>query len=228
MRIACLHTAASNISVFDTAAKALGIGPGVLRHEVRADLLAAAENAGHLSADICVSTASALLALAEQADAVVLTCSTLGPVVEGISSSVPILRTDEALAASAVQAGGKVAVLCAVETTLEPTSRLFHKAALQSNAVVEVRLVPGAWGLFKAGDIEDYLAAVAIAADQAYREGASIVALAQASMSGAAAHVTSGPLPLTSALAGLEAALRSLQDPLTALLAQQHCLDSLC
>ena len=41
MRIACLHTAASNISVFDTAAKVLGIGPGVLRHEVRADLLAA-------------------------------------------------------------------------------------------------------------------------------------------------------------------------------------------
>jgi len=67
MRIACLHTAASNISVFETAAKALGIGAGVLRHEVRADLLAAAENAGHLSADICASTASALLALAEQA-----------------------------------------------------------------------------------------------------------------------------------------------------------------
>ncbi|TKJ77698.1 Asp/Glu racemase [Pseudomonas sp. CFBP13509] len=210
MRIACLHTAASNISVFETAAKALGIGADVLRHEVRADLLAAAENAGHLSAEICASTASALLALAEQADAVVLTCSTLGPAVEGISSSVPILRTDEALAASAVQAGGKIAVLCAVETTLEPTARLFHKAALQSNAVVEVRLVPGAWRLFKTGDNDGYLATIAKAADAAYRDGMTRVALGQASMSAAAVQVTAGPLPLTSAAAGLAAAMRAV------------------
>jgi hypothetical protein len=214
MRISCLHTAASNIAVFDAAAQALGIGPQVLRHEVRADLLAAAEQVGQLTAEIAASTASALLALARHAEVVVLTCSTLGPVVEGIATSTPILRTDAALAASAVQAGGKVVVLCAVETTLEPTSRLFRAAALHSNATVEVQLVPGAWGLFKAGDIDGYLAAVAKAADAAYTAGASRVALAQASMSGAAAYVSAGPRPLTSALAGLEAAVRSVENPL--------------
>lgn len=208
MRIACLHTAASNISVFDAAAKALGIGADVLRHEVRADLLAAAESAGGLTDDIATSTASAVLGLAQHADVVLLTCSTLGPVVEGLFSTTPILRADEALAASAVRSGANLVVLCAVETTLAPTSRLFHKAALHSNANVEVRLVPGAWALFKAGDIEGYLATVAKAADAAYAEGATRVALGQASMSAAAVRVTAGPAPLTSASTGLSAALQ--------------------
>jgi hypothetical protein len=210
MRIACLHTAASNISVFDAAAQALGLGPEVLRHEVRAGLLAAAEHAGQLTPEIAAATAAALLALAQHADAVVLTCSTLGPAVEGIGTRTPILRTDAALATSAVQAGGKVVVLCAVQTTLEPTARLFREAALHANARVEVQWVPGAWDLFKAGDIDGYLAAVAKAADAAYRDGATLVALGQASMSAAAARVTAGPPPLTSASAGLVAALHAI------------------
>ncbi|MGA9701311.1 Asp/Glu racemase [Pseudomonas sp.] len=208
MRIACLHTAASNISVFDAAAEALGVGAEVLRHEVRADLLAAAESAGQLTDDIVTSTASALLALAQHADVVLLTCSTLGPVVEGLSTNIPILRTDQALAAAAVRSGGNIVVLCAVETTLAATLRLFYKAALHSNANVEVRLVPGAWALFKAGDIEGYLATVAKAADAAYAEGIARVALGQASMSAAAVRVTAGPAPLTSASTGLSAALQ--------------------
>ncbi|MFB3301932.1 aspartate/glutamate racemase family protein [Pseudomonas sp. AMR01] len=213
MRIACFHTAASNIAVFDAAASALGMGADVLLHEVRADLLAAAESDGKLTAEIADATCAALLAMAQHADAVVLTCSTLGSSIENIpdETRVPILRTDEALAIDAVQAGGKIVVLCAVETTLEPTSRLFQKAALQTDASVDVRLVPGAWALFKAGDNEGYLSTIARAADRAYGEGASVVALGQASMSGAASRVTAGPTPLTSALAGLKAALKALE-----------------
>ncbi|MEO8491418.1 aspartate/glutamate racemase family protein [Pseudomonas sp.] len=213
MRIACLHTAASNIAVFDAEASALGMGADVLQHEVRADLLAAAESDGKLTAEIADATCAALLALAQHADAVVLTCSTLGSSIENIpdETRVPILRTDESLAIDAVQAGGKIVVLCAVETTLEPTSRLFQKAALQTDASVDVRLVPGAWALFKAGDNEGYLSTLARAADRAYGEGASIVALGQASMSGAASRVTAGPTPLTSALAGLKEALKALE-----------------
>ncbi|MGB3124790.1 MAG: aspartate/glutamate racemase family protein [Pseudomonas sp.] len=212
MRITCLHTAASNIAVFEAAAKALGIAPDTLRHEVRADLLAAAELAGGLTEGITQSTVAVLLALEPHADAVLLTCSTLGPAVESIArtSRVPILRTDEALAFAAVQADGNVVVLCAVETTLEPTSTLFHRAALRAGTRVDVQLVPGAWEQFKAGDIDGYLATIAQAADRAYVEGASIVALAQASMGEAAALVTAGPPPLTSATSGLRAAMKAL------------------
>lgn len=211
MRIACLHTAVSNIAVFEAAAKELGIPPDVLRHDVRADLLAAAEGAGGLTADIADTTGLELLSLAQNADAVVLTCSTLGASVDTVAanSRVPILRTDGALAAAAVRAGGRIVALCAVETTIGPTSRLFFDAMQQSEATVEVQLVPEAWAMFKAGDLDGYLATIAKAADRAYASGASIVALAQASMSGAAAFVSAGPRPLSSPTAGLGAALEA-------------------
>lgn len=192
---------------FEAAARELGIPPDVLRHEVRADLLAAAEGAGGLTADIADTTRLELLSLAQSADAVVLTCSTLGASVDTIAanSRAPILRTDGALAAAAARAGGRIVALCAVETTIDPTSRLFFDAVQQSEATVEVQLVPEAWAMFKAGD----LATIAKVPDGAYASGASIVALAQASMSGAAALVSAGPRPLSSPTAGLAAALEA-------------------
>jgi len=199
------------VAVFDAAASALGIPSGVLHHEVRADLLAAAERAGGLLDEIAEATRQALLALAPGADAVLLTCSTLGPAVDALAhAATPILRTDAALAAAAAtaaQAGGKIEALCAVETTLGPTARLFMQAAQATGATVKVQLVPGAWALFKAGDTEGYLHTLAKAADSAYAHGASVVALAQASMSGAAGLVTAGARPLSSPRAGLAAAV---------------------
>ncbi|CRM18436.1 hypothetical protein [Pseudomonas sp. 24 E 13] len=214
MRIACLHTAQSNVAVFDSAAKALGIGPTVLQHEVRADLLAAAERSGVLTAQVSNATQQALLSLADHADTVLLTCSTLGPSIEGLAknTSSVIIRADEALARAAVRAntqGGKIVVLCAIQTTVEPTSRLFMHAAQASKALVEIRLVCGAWARFKSGDLTGYLAAVAEAVDRAYLDGASVVALGQASMSEAASLVTTSSSPLTSATEGLKAAVEA-------------------
>ncbi|KRB58853.1 Asp/Glu racemase [Rhizobium sp. Root708] len=209
MRIACLHTADSNIAVFEAAAREIGLSKDVLSHAVRADLLAGAERAGGLTDDIARETASVLRSLGQTADAVVLTCSTLGPSVDEPerTMSVPTLRVDAALAEQAVQVGGRIVVLCAVETTLEPTARLFAAAVAATQTPFEVRLVPGAWDLFKTGDRDGYLSAIAEAADAAYREGATIVALAQASMAGAADLVKGGPRPLSSPAAGLAAAV---------------------
>ena len=209
MRIGCLHTADSNIAVFDAAAQALGPDRPVLNHEVRADLLLAAEQAGGLTSDIADRTRAALLALCEGNDVVVLTCSTLGPAVEGIEStvSIPVLRIDASLAKQAVRDGGKVVALCAVESTVAPTTRIFLEAAHGTEAVIEVRLVPGAWAMFKAGDMKGYLATIARAADSAYEDGAVVVALAQASMARASVLVKQGPPPLNSPTTGLFAAM---------------------
>ena len=50
MHIACLHTAESNVAVFDNALLQLGLSDQTtLHHEVRADLLADAERAGGLT-----------------------------------------------------------------------------------------------------------------------------------------------------------------------------------
>jgi len=212
MKIACLHTAESNIAVFEEAGLTLGIPYGVLTHEVRADLLSAAELAGGLTSCIEGEVRSALIALSLCADAVLLTCSTLGPAVvaAGKATAVPILRVDEALAEKTIEVGGKIVVLCAVETTLQPTMRIFADAAIGANVSVEVRLVSGAWALFKAGDLEGYLSAIAKSADAAYVEGNSMVALAQASMAGAAKRVKNGPEPMCSPIAGLTRALEAL------------------
>jgi hypothetical protein len=202
MRIACLHTADSNVAVFETAAaQRTGL---VLSHSVRADLLAAAMQAGGLNAEISERTSEVLRDLADGADAVLLTCSTLGPVADCMSASVPVLRVDAALAQRAVRHGGRVAVLCAVETTLAPTGALFELAAKESGATIALRLVPGAWEMFLAGRTDEYLGMIAAASDAAFAEGYPVVALAQASMAGAAALCRKG-LPLTSPAAGLDA-----------------------
>ncbi|MBJ6127704.1 aspartate/glutamate racemase family protein [Microvirga splendida] len=208
MRIACLHTAESNIAVFEESCRNGDFPLLQLRHEVRPDLLAEVEASGGLTTAIEEKTLEALLALSVEADAVLLTCSSLGPVVAraaGLASS-PILRVDEALAREAAESGGTVVALCAVTTTLEPTRALFESAAQGTGATVEVRLVPAAWDLFKAGQRDRYLVLIAEAADHAFGEGVQTVALAQASMTGAAGLCRRG-LPLTSPGAGLKAAL---------------------
>jgi hypothetical protein len=210
MRIACLHTAESNIAVFDAALAARGAVAGdcALRHAVRADLLAAAERMGGLDATIMAETVAALADLSGDADAVLLTCSTLGPAVATAkrAMSVPVLRVDQALAEAAAKRGGHVLALCAVATTVAPTRDLFEEAARATAATVEVRLVEGAWDAFKAGDRPRYLAMVGAAADEAFRAGVATVALAQASMAGAAALCRAGT-PLTSPAVGLAAAI---------------------
>lgn len=79
-----------------------------------------------------------------------------------------------------------------------------------SDSDVEVRLVQGAWRLFRAGEKTAYLAAIAAAADEAYKNGTSVVALAQASMAGAAELVTHAQKPLTSPATGLVAAMNAI------------------
>jgi hypothetical protein len=200
--IACLHTAAGNLAVFDAACP-----PGVkLTHTLREDLLKDAEAAGGLTDAIAARTASALEELATPGvDAVLLTCSTVGPGAARAKAPVPVLRVDAALAEEATRGGGRVVVLCAVATTVEPTRAIFAEAAARHGATLEVRLVPDAWTAFRAGDTARYHAIIAGAADAAFAEGASEVALAQASMTGAVA-LCRGRKPLASAPVGLAAA----------------------
>jgi len=206
-RIACLHTVESNVSVFDAALRDLGLTGVELSHTVRADLLAAAEKAGGMTPAIAQQTGDALRALCADADAVLLTCSTVGPAAEQIAPTapVPMLRVDAALAREAVRNGGKVIVLCAVETTVEPTRRLFEKAAQTTGAKIDMRLVPGAWDAFKGGDPDRYWSLIAQAADKASGEGGvACVALAQAPIARTARVSTVGPPPLNTPAVGLK------------------------
>jgi len=92
MRISLLHTIDGNRRVFEDAANDPGLRVADLRHEVRPDLREAVQHAGTFSADLRAQTKRCLLGLAADSDAVILTCASLGPAVEGIESSpIPIV-----------------------------------------------------------------------------------------------------------------------------------------
>ena len=206
MRVGCLHTAESNVAIFKAARDELEIE---LVHHVRPDLLEAAEREGGLTGAIAAETVWALRELEREVDAVILTCSTLGPAV-GLApdSGVPWLRADAALADIAVTKGRDIIVLCAVEATVASTTELFITAAarMQTPPQIDVWLVPGAWEAFKDGNIAAYYLLLAEAADAAYEGGADVVAFAQASMAGAALDARHG-IPMTSPRAALERAV---------------------
>jgi len=199
LNIACLHTAASNAPLFDAAAGALPGGALRLAHHFRPDLLR------EPTPETLEEAARLLRDLTRGADAVLLTCSTIGAAAERAGGGpCPVLRADAALAEAATRSGGTVQVLYAAPTTREPTRAVFEAAANRTGATIELRLVEGAWALFLAGDTAGYHAAIAAAAEGL--EGR--IVLAQASMAGAAALMQEVS-PLTIPGIGVMAAARA-------------------
>ncbi|UYB38375.1 aspartate/glutamate racemase family protein [Streptomyces sp. Je 1-4] len=204
--LALLHTSPVHVPVFDTLRDAEA--PGLaMRHLVRPELLdrARAQGPDAVSADL-----SAVLseAVGHGARAVLCTCSTIGSVAEaaGAALGLRVLRVDRPMAAAAVAAGPRIAVLAALESTLAPTEDLIAQEARRAGREVRVRtvLVPDAWERFESGDTEGYLSAIAAAARE-IRDADAIV-LAQASMAPAAEGLDGGAPVLSSPRLGLRAA----------------------
>ncbi|ORM72673.1 glutamate racemase [Pantoea wallisii] len=201
MTIACLHTAASNIAIFDAAAHASGMPLAQLSHLVMPHLLAEAELSGGMTAAQQQRLTQMLHSLTPWFDAILITCSTLGAVADGMDNAqarCPIYRTDRMLADEVHRLAGSTQVLCAAESTLASTRKLFCPPTLPAVRHPEVRLIPGAWAAFKAGQHEKYHAMIAEAVQQARTQGADQVALAQVSMAAALPHIPPALQPLTS------------------------------
>lgn len=203
LTLACLHTADSNALLFQAAAEALPGGALHLTHRVRPDLLRDPTPA-------TLAEAAALLReMAQGADAVLLTCSTIGAAAaQARDAPRPVLRADAALADAATRRGGLVEVLYAAPTTEAPTRAIFEAAAARTGAMVRLHLVEGAWPLFLAGETAAYHAAIARAAHGLPGR----VVLAQASMAGAAALMAEAPpltVPAISVMAAARAALKA-------------------
>ncbi|MFD7291786.1 aspartate/glutamate racemase family protein [Streptomyces sp. NPDC059897] len=219
MNLTLLHTSPVHVPVFDALRDA--DHPGLeLRHVVREELLA---RAGAEGPEAVTDEVRALLAaaVADGADAVLCTCSTLGAVAEGLAAEagVPVLRVDRPMAARAVAEGngvspartelrarGRVAVVATVRSTFGPTLDLIGEEAARAGRAVDVRtvFVEGAWELFLAGDQDGYLALVATAIDGI--AGADVIVLAQASLADAAERTRTTLPVLSSPRPGLAAA----------------------
>lgn len=198
--LAFLHTAQPNADLFQAMAEGL---PLEHSHMVRGDLLARAVDAGQLTPDVQEETEEVLRALSKDADAVVLTCSTLGAAADALTD-LPVMRIDRALAEAAVKAGKRIAVLVTVESTMGPTGDLFSQVAEPAGATVDVRLLEGLFASFLSGDTEAYFDAVAAAADDLAGDY-DVIAFGQASMAPAADRCQAAK-PLVSTVEGLAAA----------------------
>ena len=199
MTVACLHTAASNLAVFDEAANSLAIPATRLSHIVMPHWLEEAEKSGGLTPELQARLAAFLRNLTPFFDAILITCSTLGPVAGDFPDGpCPVLRTDKLLADALHALPGKSVVLCAAPSTLAATTTLFCPPGLAPQQQPEVRLIAGAWEAFKSGNQARYLSQIAEAAQHAYQQGAENVALAQVSMTPAVRNFPPPRRPLTS------------------------------
>lgn len=136
---------------------------------------------------------------AEQAgaDAIMVTCSSIG---EGVEIGqrlfdVPVLRVDEAMAQKAVRIGRRIGVMATLRTTLEPTIALLRAKAAEAGIKIEIveSLCDGAFEAVLAGDqaTHDRILTAALKNDMA---GVDVVVLAQASMAGVLKSLPPGTL----------------------------------
>lgn len=122
------------------------------------------------------------------ADAIVVTCSSLGDATDALRPliPVPLFRIDRGMAAAAVARATRIGVLATLSTTLGPTSRLIRaEAAIAGrDCTVIDRVCAGAFERLMAGDRSGHDENVRAAFGELATR-VDIVVLAQASMAGA-------------------------------------------
>jgi len=90
------------------------------------------------------------------ADAVMITCSSIGPAADLAANLVdcPVIRADRVMAERAIATGSRIGVAATLSTTLDPTMELLRLTAAKENRIVEVTagLCPGAFDAVTGGD----------------------------------------------------------------------------
>jgi Asp/Glu/hydantoin racemase len=197
-RLALIHTVGSLVPVFRDLTHELA--PDVSTTDVVDEaLLAEAIAAGEVPAATAQRLESHVRrALDEGADAVLVTCSSMGGVVDELRArhGWPLLRVDEAMVDAALAAGSRIGVLATLASTLRPTAELVRRRAAElgrDDASFEVvtRVVDGAFASLKAGDLDAHDDAVRAALRELIPQVDAII-LAQASMARVAGTLEPG------------------------------------
>jgi Asp/Glu/hydantoin racemase len=190
MRAGLLHTVPALADVFERRIADLDAGL-VLIHVVDPSLLARAIETG-VDQEVRDRVLAHVRHLAATgAEAVLVTCSSIGEAAEVAAEAVdlPVLRVDQAMVELAVEtaaaAGGRVAVLATLESTLGPTERLLRRVAEARPGVQIVSaVVAGAAAARRAGDLAEHDRLVRAAVERSAGQ-VDVVVLAQASMAAA-------------------------------------------
>lgn len=199
MRIALLHTADVHVETFNTLFAQIGVEVE-LTHKVRADLLDRARSEG--TEAVRNETLAELSELAA-ADAVICTCSTLGPVADMVAQSTPhVFRIDRPVMERACQTGPNIMVAICLDSTRDATLALLHDVAAEVRRTISPRLVlcQSAWLYFESGDMQGFATEIAetITRDLAEGAQADCIVLAQASMRVAQPYLEKLAIPVMS------------------------------
>lgn len=123
------------------------------------------------------------------ADAILVTCSSVGPAVEAAQQfiDVPVLRVDVPMVDKAIGIGARIGVIATLQTTLKPTVDLIERRAAAVGKEVEVisMLCEGAFEAVASGDAKTHDRLVT-AEIRALMTQVDVVVLAQAFMARAA------------------------------------------
>jgi aspartate/glutamate racemase len=189
-RIALIHTVGGLIPTFKKLTDELLPGVSVF-NMVDESLLQNTIRAGHLQPETARRLVD-LIGMAEQAgaDAVMVTCSSVGAAVEASRTfvNVPVLRVDQPMADKAVEIAGssgkRIGVAATLSTTLEPTLALVQaraEAAGQPDLTITSQLCAGAFEAVTAGDTAKHDAIVTEGLEKLAGR-VDVIVLAQASM----------------------------------------------
>jgi Asp/Glu/hydantoin racemase len=176
--------------------------PGVqIFHMVDESLIQDTIRAGHLRKVTMLRVVEMVgSAVAAGADAVLVTCSSIGPGVALAQQlyDTPVLRIDEAMAEKAVRQAETIGVLATLRTTLEPTTALLRAKAAEAGRDVKLIecLCEDAFPAVMAGDAEKHDRLLRKALTEDLKDVDTIV-LAQASMARVVASLPAGTLKAT-------------------------------
>ena len=213
MQIALLHTAEVHVRRF-TAAFAAHESACRLDHVVRPDLLdrARAEGLSSVAMDFRAAIAPLL-----QADAVLCTCSTLGPLLDELGETHAV-RIDRPMMQAACTHGPRIGVALCLESTREATLALLHETAKAQGIVITPTVISctDAWAAFEAGELARYQDMIVREVRKAVQiTRFDCIILAQASMADAADKLAECGLPvLTAPGAAVAAALDAARNRL--------------
>jgi hypothetical protein len=178
-----IHTVPPLVEAFDVLCRRLLPGVAV-KHILDEPLLEAVRRRGGLAAgDLTRFQSHVSAAESVAARAVLVTCSTISPMVDQVQAQIPVLKIDAAMIAAAVQHGGHIRVLATNPTTLEPTRLMLESEAERQGKPLNVTLtlVENAFSALLAGDAtahDDLLRSAILK----MAPGVDVVVLAQASM----------------------------------------------
>lgn len=176
---ALLHTAQIHVQTFTQLTQNSNVE---VEHLVKPELLSKAQSHG---LDSVRDETFKALAQLSNADAIICTCSTLGPLADEYSKTKPkLVRIDRPLMEAALKYAPHIAVAICLESTRQPTLDLLNDCAQKAGVSIQPRIIicTDAWQYFEADNQSEFAKSIANQIQTEINQSTGCIILGQASM----------------------------------------------